>query len=168
MWHIVPYQAFRTRDGYVLAGATNDAAWQRLCTAIGATELGNNPAYATSALRIENREPVIDGLAKIFATRETAAWVGLLDAANVPCSPVNDIAETLAHPQVAAMQMVLDVERKTGGTLRLAGVPLNLSATPAEPGGAPPRLGEHTDDILKEELGLSDARIAALRKEGAI
>jgi crotonobetainyl-CoA:carnitine CoA-transferase CaiB-like acyl-CoA transferase len=168
VWHIVPYQAFRTRDGYVLAGATNDAAWQRLCAAIGATELGSNPAYATSALRIENREPVIAALSKIFATRETAAWVRLLDAANVPCSPVNDIAQTLAHPQVAAMQMVLDVERRTGGTLRLAGVPLNLSATPAEPGGAPPRLGEHTDDILKEELGLDDARIAALRKEGTI
>ena len=77
-------------------------------------------------------------------------------------------APASAHPQVAAMQMVLDVERRTGGTLRLAGVPLNLSATPAEPGGAPPRLGEHTDDILKNELGLDDTRIAALRKEGAI
>ena len=168
VWHIVPYQAFATQDGYVLAGATNDAAWQRLCTAIGAGALAANPAYATTALRIENREPVIEALAGIFATRKTAAWVTLLDAANVPCSPVNDLAQTLAHPQVQAMQMVLDVAHRTGGTLRLAGVPLNLSATPAKPGGAPPSLGEHTDGILKEELGFDDDRIATLRKEGAI
>ncbi|CAN5873927.1 CaiB/BaiF CoA-transferase family protein [soil metagenome] len=168
VWHIVPYQAFATVDGHVLAGATNDAAWQRLCVAIGADALAANPAYATSALRIDNREPVIVALSAIFATRSTEAWVRCLDAANVPCSPVNDIAQTLAHPQVAAMQMVVDVARRTGGTVRLAGVPLNLSATPATPGGAPPALGEHTDSILKEELGLDDTRIAALRKEGAI
>ncbi len=168
VWHIVPYQAFRTRDGYVLAGATNDAAWQRLCDAIGATELGANPAYATSALRIENREAVVEALSRIFATRETQAWVHLLDAANVPCSPVNDLAQTLSHPQVAAMKMVLDVTTRAGGTLRLAGVPLNLSATPAVPGGAPPALGEHTDEILRSELGFDDGRIATLRKEGSI
>ena len=168
VWHIVPYQAFRTRDGYVLAGATNDAAWQRLCQAIDAPELGANPAYATTVLRIENRTPVIAALSAIFLTRETAAWVKRLDAANVPCSPVNDIAQALEHPQVQAMGMVLDVADRNGRPLRLAGVPLNLSATPAEPGGAPPRLGEHTDTILKKELGLSDEEISALRKEGAI
>jgi len=168
VWHIVPYQAFATQDGYVLAGATNDAAWQRLCAAIGAGALAANPAYATTALRIENRAPLIEALAGIFATRRTEAWVSLLDAANVPCSPVNDIAQALAHPQVQAMQMVLDVAHRTGGTLRLAGVPLNLSATPAKPGGAPPSLGEHTDSILKDELGLGDDRIATLRKEGTI
>ena len=168
VWHIVPYQAFATRDGYVLAGATNDATWQRLCTALGASDLAANPAYATSAQRIENREPVITALSKIFATCETAHWVGLLDAANVPCSPVNDIGQTLNHPQVAAMKMVLDVARQTGGTMRLVGVPLNLSATPATPGSAPPRLGEHTDEILTKELGLDATRIAALRQEGAI
>lgn len=168
VWHIVPYQAFRTRDGYVLAGATNDAAWQRLCQAIDAPELGANPDYATTVLRIENRAPVIAALSAIFLTRETAAWVKCLDAANVPCSPVNDIAQALEHPQVQAMGMVLDVADRNGRPLRLAGVPLNLSATPAEPGGAPPRLGEHTDTILKRELGLSDEKISALRKEGAI
>lgn len=167
VWHIVPYQAFRTKDGYVLAGATNDAAWQRLCAAIGATGLAANPAYATSAQRIEQRGPVIAALSEIFAGRETAEWVRLLDAANVPCSPVNDIAQAIAHPQVRAMQMVLDLP-KAGGALQLVGVPLNLSATPAQPGNAPPKLGEHTDDILKEELGLDAARIAALRQEGAI
>jgi crotonobetainyl-CoA:carnitine CoA-transferase CaiB-like acyl-CoA transferase len=167
VWHIVPYQAFHTRDGYVLAGATNDAAWQRLCDAIGAPELGANPAYATTVLRIENREPVIAALSAIFLTRETAEWVACLDAANVPCSPVNDIAQALNHPQVQAMGMVLDSADRNGRALRLAGVPLNLSATPASPGGAPPRLGEHTEAILKE-LGLSGDRVAALKKEGTI
>jgi crotonobetainyl-CoA:carnitine CoA-transferase CaiB-like acyl-CoA transferase len=143
VWHIVPYQAFRTRDGHVLAGAT-------------------------TTLRIENRKPVIAALSEIFLTRGTDEWVRLLDAANVPCSPVNDIGQALNHPQVQAMQMVLDVARRQGDPLRLVGVPLNLSATPATPGGAPPSLGEHTCSILKDELGLDDARIEALRKEGTI
>ncbi len=168
VWHIVPYQAFATRDGYVLAGATNDAAWQRLCAAIDAPDLAANPAYATTALRIENRAPLIAALSAIFLTGETAGWVQRLDAANVPCAPVNDLAQTLAHPQVQAMRMVLDIAGRKAGTLRVAGVPLNLSATPAEPGGAPPLLGEHTDSILKKELRFGDDKIAALRQEGAI
>ena len=92
----------------------------------------------------------------------------VLEAANVPCAPVNTLAETLAHPQVAAMRMVLEVARRDGGSMPLVGVPLNLSATPAAPGGAPPRLGEHTDIILRNELGFEAARIAALREEGTI
>jgi len=168
VWHIVPYQAFATQDGYVLAGATNDAAWQRLCGALDASDLAADPALATSALRIENRDIAIPALSAIFATRTTAAWVELLDAANVPCSPVNDIAQAVAHPQVAAMKMVVDAAKRDGGTMQLVGVPLNLSVTPAEPGAAPPLLGEHTDAILNKELGLDATRIDALRKEGVI
>ncbi len=168
VWHIVPYQAFRTRDGHVLAGATNDAAWQRLCAAIGAAELADNPAYATTTLRIENRTPLIDGLSRIFRRQTTDHWVRLLDGANVPCSPVNDLAQALAHEQTHAMGMVLDVPTRQGTSQRLVGVPLNLSATPATPGGAPPLLGEHTNAILRDELGFDDNRITALRKEGTI
>lgn len=168
VWHIVPYQAFATQDGHVLAGATNDAVWRRLCAAIGAADLAADPTLATAALRIENRDRVIAALAAIFATRTTGAWVEVLEAANVPCAPVNTLAETLAHPQVAAMKMVLDVARRDGGSMPLVGVPLNLSATPAAPGGAPPQLGEHTDIILRTELGFDAARIAALREEGTI
>jgi crotonobetainyl-CoA:carnitine CoA-transferase CaiB-like acyl-CoA transferase len=169
VWHIVPYQAFRTKDGHVLAGATNDAVWQRLCAALAANELAANPALTTAVQRVENRDTVVNGLAAIFATRTTAEWVERLDAAKVPCSPVNDLSQTLAHPQVAAMNMVVDVAaRDDAPPLRLVGVPLNLSATPAEPRGAPPLLGEHTDAILKDELGYDEARIAALRKSGAI
>ena len=168
VWHIVPYQAFATEDGHVLAGATNDAAWQRLCAAIGATELAADPALATTTLRIENRDKVISALSAIFATRSTAAWVDALETANVPCAPVNDLAQTLAHPQVAAMKMVLEVATRGGDSLSLVGVPLNLSTTPASPGGAPPLLGEHTDAILKDDLDLDASRIAALRKEGVI
>ena len=168
VWHIVPYQAFTTEDGHVLAGATNDAAWQRLCAAIGATELAADPALATTELRIENRDKVISALSAIFATRPTAVWVEALETANVPCAPVNDLVQTLAHPQVAAMKMVLEVATRGGDSLSLVGVPLNLSTTPAVPGGAPPLLGEHTDAILKDDLDLDASQIAALRKEGVI
>lgn len=168
VWHIVPYQAFRTTDGYVLAGATNDAAWHRLCAAIGATELAANADFATTALRIANRTAVIDGLSAIFSTRTTNEWMKLLDKANVPCAPVHNLAEALAHPQIAAMQMLIDVADGHGRTLPLVGVPLNLSETPAKPGRAPPDLGEHTNDILRNILDFDEDKISALRSSGAI
>jgi crotonobetainyl-CoA:carnitine CoA-transferase CaiB-like acyl-CoA transferase len=118
--------------------------------------------------RIDKRAEVIAALSSIFLNSTTDAWVKRLDAANVPCSPVNTIVEMLDHPQVVAMDMLIKVADRQGRLLPLVGVPLNLSETPAKPGGAPPQLGEHTDDILRAELGYDDARIAALRKEGAI
>lgn len=168
VWHLVPYQAFRTKDGYVLAGATNDAAWQRLCRAVEAPELAASPDFATTSQRIDQRELVVASLSEIFDKRNTEEWVERLDEANVPCSPVNDIAQVLAHPQVHAMEMLINVPDQDGRLLPLVGIPLNLSETPASPGFAPPLLGEHTDSILRDDLGYDDAQIGALRKRGAV
>jgi glutaryl-CoA transferase len=168
VWHIVPYQAFETSDSNILAGATNDATWQRLCDAIGARDLAENPDYTTIDGRVRHRDRIIAALSEIFKHRTTDEWVGLLDAAKVPCSPVNTLAQTLAHPQVAALEILRDAADRKGGSLRLIGPPLTLSETPATPGGAPPDLGEHSDTILREELGFDDADIARLRKKGTI
>ena len=168
VWHLVPYQAFRTADGWVLAGATNDDTWQRLCAAIDAPTLAANPDYTRVNGRIEHRDRLIGELSEIFATRTTVDWVARLDQQRVPCSAINDIAQALVHPQVAAMNMVVETRDAAGNALKLAGVPLNLSATPAAPGAAPPHLGEHTDQILARELGLNAHEIAALKAEGTI
>ena len=169
VWHIVPYQAFRTADGWVLAGATNDAAWQRLARdALEAPDLADDPAYATGTDRSARRIELVAKIEPHFLRRSTAEWMERLEAGRIPCSPVQTMDEALAHPQVAAMDMLMPVPDGRGGTVTLCGVPLSLSETPAMRNGRPPDLGEHTDAILSGELGLTADQIAALRQEGAI
>ena len=168
VWHIVPYQAFRTADGWVLAGATNDAVWVRLAEAIGMGHLAADPLYVNASGRAGRREELIALISPKFFAHGTEEWVKRLDAARVPCSAVQDVAQAIAHPQLAAMDMVHEVDDGRGGTLKLAGVPLCMSATPPQPGGRPPELGEHTDSVLRDELGFTIDDIAALRTEGVI
>ena len=168
VWHIVPYQAFRTADGWVLAGATNDAVWVRLAAAIGMAHLATDPLYVNARGRSERREELIALISPKFLAAGTEEWVRRLDAARVPCSAVQDVAQVIAHPQVAAMDMVHEVDDGRGGKLKLAGVPLCMSATPPQPGRRPPELGEHTDSVLRDDLGFSPEEIAALRAEEAI
>lgn len=168
VWHIVPYQAFRTADSWVLAGATNDAAWARLAEVIGMADLVTDPLYADARGRSERREELIALISPKFLAHSTAEWVERLDAARVPCSPVQDVAQVIAHPQLAAMNMVHEVDDGRGGTLKLAGVPLNMSATPPQPGRRPPDLGEHTESVLRDDLGYSPEEIASMRAEEAI
>lgn len=169
VWHIVPYQAFRTVDGWVLAGATNDAAWQRLAREVlEAPDLADDPRYATGPDRSQRRLELIAKIEPLFLGRTTAEWMQRLEAARIPCSPIHSMDEALAHPQVAAMDMLTDVPDGRGGTMRLCGVPLELSETPASRNGRPPDLGEHTDAVLADDLGLTAEEIAALREQGAI
>ncbi|MBL8378062.1 MAG: CoA transferase [Burkholderiales bacterium] len=168
VWHIVPYQAFRTADGWVLAGATNDAVWVRLAQVLGVPELASDARFADAQGRSERREELIALISPRFLAHDTATWVERLDAARVPCSPVQDVAQLLAHPQVAAMDMLHEVDDGRGGRLRLAGVPLRMSATPPVPGRRPPDLGEHTEEILRDDLGMTDEEIARLKTEGAV
>lgn len=168
VWHIVPYQTFRTADGWLLAGATNDEAWQRMAGALGAPELAMNPRFATAQGRSARRHELVALLEPLFLTRGTDNWVAALDAAKVLCSPVLDVAQVLAHPQVAALGMVQEIPDGRGGTLKLCNVPLEMSATPPKPGGRPPDLGEHTDVVLTEVLDISADEIAVLRAEGVV
>lgn len=168
VWHIVPYQCFQTADGWILAGATNDAAWQRMAAALGAGELAADAAYATTRDRSARRLELVAKLEPYFLKRGTMEWADIFDAAKVACSPVQDVEQFLTHPQVAAMGMIHETDDGRGGTLRLCAPPIEMSATPPMPGARPPDLGEHTDEILRTELGLDDAAIAALRAEDAI
>ena len=167
VWHVVPYQNFRSANGWILVGATNDAAWVRMAGVLGRPELASDPRYASARSRSERREELIALIEPLFLECDTAEWMRKFDAVRIPCSPVQDVAQALAHPQVAAMGMLHEVDDGRGGTVTLCGTPLSMSATPPAPGARPPDLGEHTVEVLVE-LGFSEEEIEVMRIEGAI
>jgi len=166
--NIVPYQPFRCADGEVILACGNDNLYRRFCEAAGCPELANDARFATNGKRVENRDELKRLLDAIFARRTKKEWGELLDAAGVPNGPINDIAQVFAEPQVQARGVRIEVEHPVAGRLPMVASPMRFSATPIEHRTPPPRLGEHTDAVLKEILGKSDAEIARLRGSGAL
>lgn len=163
---IVPYQAFRTSDGYINVAVGSEAIWRRFCEVV-VPELLDDPGYATNRDRVARRRELIPRLERIFATRTTREWTKVLDAAGVPSGPILTVAETLSQPQARHRQMVVDVEHPTIGKVKQTGVAVKLSDTPGSIRRAPPTLGQHTDAILRE-LGYAENEIEALRREKVI
>lgn len=165
---IVPYQPFAAADGSLMLAVGNDGQFARLCGVLGRPELAADPRYATNPARVANRTELVPLLAELFAARSVAAWVELLLGASVPCGPVNDVPTALADPHALARGMVQTVADAAGQPVRLVGPAPKLSATPAAVRSAPPHLGEHSAELLRELLGYDEARVAALRAAGAI
>jgi crotonobetainyl-CoA:carnitine CoA-transferase CaiB-like acyl-CoA transferase len=169
LWNLVPYQAFRCADGaYLMTGALNDPAWRRLCDVIGRPDLRDDPRYATAAQRVPERPALVPIFEAAFAAAPAAEWIPRLEAAGVAVSRINTMADVFAHEQALANAMAVTARREDGGALRLLGLPFKLGedARPAEQ--APPRLGEHTEDVLRDWLGLDAAQVAALRGVGTV
>jgi crotonobetainyl-CoA:carnitine CoA-transferase CaiB-like acyl-CoA transferase len=166
--NIVPYQSFKTQDGYLVVGAASEGNWHRLCKAIEMPELADDSRFAKNAQRVENRESLIRILSTVFLRRNTAAWIELLGEAGIPCAPVNTIDQVFSSPQVLHREMLIEVEHPTAGTVRMAGLPLKLSATPASVRLAPPVLGQHSEEILRSWLKMEESEIADLKGTGII
>ncbi|MBI4507441.1 MAG: CoA transferase [Chloroflexi bacterium] len=164
---VSPYQLFPTQDGHVLISAMNDKLWAALCPAIGLNELLDDPRFRTNPDRVRHRRELVPILSAHLVHRPTAHWVEVIRAAGVPCSPVRDLAEVAADPQLAAREMLVDLPHPSIGTVRLVAPPVKLSDTPLEVRQAPPLQGEHTAEILAE-LGYDAAAQRALREQGAI
>jgi crotonobetainyl-CoA:carnitine CoA-transferase CaiB-like acyl-CoA transferase len=164
---IVPYQALRTQDGYLMVAVGNDALWQRFAPLIGLDELADDPRFATNPQRVAHREELIPLIETALASKGSAAWADDLSRVGIPAGAINSIDAALVHPQVQARGMVLTAEHPTAGTLRMTGSPIKLSEYTATVRRPPPTLGEHTDEVLGE-LGYSPADIAAMRDSGAI
>ena len=165
----VPYQVFPTGDGFIIIAANNDRQFERFCEAAGTPELLADPDFASNALRVRNRDRLIPLIEAVARTRSTAQWMEALEAAAVPCAPVNTIDQVFADPQIEAREMEIGMPHPLAGEdIRLVGSPIGLSRTPASYRRAPPTLGQHTDEVLAEMLGLSESECDALRGEGVI
>jgi crotonobetainyl-CoA:carnitine CoA-transferase CaiB-like acyl-CoA transferase len=160
---VVPSQAFACADGFVMLAAANDLQFARLCDALGVSALAQDERFRTNAARVRNREVLNAQLGPLFRAQSAAHWTRVMVEAGLPCGPVNDVAQAFADPQVQARGMQIEMERADLGRLPLLASPLRLSASPVQYERAPPRLGEHTDAVLGELLGVDAEGIAALR-----
>jgi len=165
---VVPYQTFRAKDRHFALAVGNDLQFRTMAELIGRPEMGTDERFATNPARIANRDQLIPAMAEVFATREADHWLGLFNKAGIPAGPINTIPQMLEDPHTAAHHMTVTLPHPTGGEVRLLAPPYKLSKTPATVERHPPLLGEHTEEVLRERLGLTDADIAELRSAGAI
>jgi len=166
--NIVPYQVFPTADGYIVLSIANDPTFKRFCESFALTHLLEDPRFATNAERVGNRQLVTETLAPVLRGQTTAWWVERLEALKIGCGPINRLSEVFADPQVRARGMVVEMAHGAGVPVKVIANPVRLSETPADYRLAPPLLGEHTEEVLRERLGLDAAAIAALREKGVI
>lgn len=166
---VVPYQTFSASDGEVVVAVGNDGQFERFARdVLGRADLADDARYKTNIGRIEHREVLIPIIAQIMAAETRAVWIGRLEAAVVPGGNVRTLPESLGSPEAAARGMVQSAKLADGTDIRFAASPLNLSETPVREPTAPPRLGQHTDEVLQEVLGASASDIATLRSSGAV
>jgi crotonobetainyl-CoA:carnitine CoA-transferase CaiB-like acyl-CoA transferase len=166
--NIVPYQTFACRDGHIIVAAGNDGQYQKFVEAGARPELALDPRFATNPQRVANRDVLVPLLAEMVATRGRDEWIALLEAVGVPCGPINDVGEVFSNEQVQARGMAVALPHPTAGKVALVRSPMKMSATPATSDKAPPLLGQHTDEVLRDVLNRSGDEIAALRARGVV
>jgi crotonobetainyl-CoA:carnitine CoA-transferase CaiB-like acyl-CoA transferase len=165
--NIVPYQVFSVADGHLILAVGNDGQFVRFCAVAGCPELAQDERFATNAARVRHRETLVPLLAQRLAERSRAQWLADLEAASVPCGPINNFDDVFADPQVQAREMTVKMQHPLNQQLELVASPIKMSATPPQARRPPPMLGEHTEEILGE-LGLSESERQVLRQGGVI
>jgi crotonobetainyl-CoA:carnitine CoA-transferase CaiB-like acyl-CoA transferase len=163
----IPTGVFKTADGHINIASTGSKIWARFCNAAGAAELLEHPDYQTAADRSKHRDALNADMERYTVKRSSADWIELLNEAGVPCGPIYSIDQVYADPQVEYLEVAQPVRTRDKSTLRMAGQPMSLSRTPSKLVAPPPKLGEHTDEVLRE-FGFSAKDIAALREANAV
>ncbi len=168
--NIVPYQVFSAADGHLILAVGNDSQFRRFCELAGAPELADDPRYSTNSARVAHREELVARVEALLAVRPRAYWLEGLERVGVPCGPVNTLDQVFADPQVRHRGMQVQVPHPLAGSghVDLIGSPLRFSRTPVTLRRAPPTLGQHTDEVLEELLGMDADERARLRREGVI
>ena len=163
----VPTGVFKTRDGLINIATTGGQMWQRFCRTIGAEAMAQKPEYRTAEARSKHRDALNAEIESHLRDRSSAEWIERLNEAGVPCGPIYSIDQVFADPQVRHLEIARKVAGKHNHELRLVGQPVSLSRTPSRLAARPPKLGEHTDAVLKE-FGFKAREIAALHKAKAV
>ena len=168
--NIMPYQVFGAADGLLILAVGNDAQFERFCTFTGRPELARDPRYATNANRLRNRDTLTPIIADLIAAHPIHHWVEGLAKVNLPCGPINAVDQVFAEPQVQAREMVLGMSHPLAhpDPVRLIASPIRMSGTPVSYRNPPPLLGQHTDEVLGDLLGLGEDELAGLRRRGVI
>ncbi len=164
--NIVPYQAFRASDQWIIVAVGNDEQYRRFCALAGRPELFEDARFATNRERVRNRETLVPLLAGLIATRPAQFWLEGLERAGVPCGPINDLAQVFDNEQVRARGMRIALAREDAGEIPLVASPMKMSTTPPTYRMPPPRVGEHTAQVLREVLGYDDEAIRATQGAG--
>ena len=162
-----PYQAFRTRDGWINIGGANQANWERIAEVLGHPEWRDDSRFATNTARMANRSVLVNAMQDVLVQRSTGEWLHAFDAAGVPVGPVHSIGQALDHPQTRARGMVVELEHPQAGRTHALGCPIHFSETPTRISRPAPTLGEHTREVL-QEYGYHDDEIDALRDQRVI
>jgi crotonobetainyl-CoA:carnitine CoA-transferase CaiB-like acyl-CoA transferase len=168
--NIVPYQTFATADGDIILAVGNDGQFQRFCAFAGVPELAEDERFRGNGERLRHRAELTALLTPVVAAQPSHYWIEGLEAHNVSCGPINTIEQAFADPQIEARGMRIEMPHPAlgGDPAPLIASPIRMSETPASYRRAPPTLGQHTDEVLSELLGLGAAEIEALRGRGAI
>jgi crotonobetainyl-CoA:carnitine CoA-transferase CaiB-like acyl-CoA transferase len=165
--NIVPYETFETADRPIAVAVGSERQWPRFCEVLGLPELATDPRFAGNGDRVVHRLTLRPILAARLRERGRTEWLAALDAASIPCAPINDVVAAFASPEAAALDMVVEQEHPAWGVIRQVGIPFRLAATPATIRTPPPALGEHAAQILGE-LGYPDDEVATLVADGVI
>lgn len=166
--NIVPYQDFPTADGYMIIAVGNDSQFASLCAAFGRQEWASDARFVSNPQRVRHRDELVVLLHTVTVTRTTNEWVALLEERGVPCGPINRMDQVFADPHVQSRAMRMEMEHPVAGKVPLVANPIRMSETPVQYRNAPPTLGEHTETVLGEWLGLDADQIAALRESDVV
>lgn len=165
---IVPYKSFETKDGDILLGGGNDRLFGILCDGLGRPEWKENPKFKINARRVANRDELEAEIEKVTKTKTTQEWLDVFEGRGMPYAAVNDVLATLTHEHTKARNMVVEVEHDQCGPMKLVNSPVKYSETKPRVRSPPPTLGQHTDEVLREHLGMDEGRIRELKERGVV
>ena len=166
--NIVPYHVFRAADAFIIVAVGNDGQFAAFCRVLGVAEWASDPRFATNPQRVRHRDLLVGMISERLAASPAAVWLAGLEGAGVPCGPINDLDQVFSDPQVVHRRMQVKAPHTAAGEVTMVANPIKFSATPIAHDRGPPLLGEHTEEVLRGLLGLTDAELAALREAGAI
>ena len=165
---LLPYQTFRTKTQDLALAVGSDKLWLEFCPLIGCPDMTHDPRFATNSARMQNRKALIDRLQEVFLTRSFAEWEAILVGAGIPMGSINNVKQVVEHPQVIARGAIVDMVHPRAGNVRVVGVPIRMSATPGSVRTPSPSLGEHTEVVLGDVLGMTVQEIEILRAAGGL